>query len=92
MDSNTKCFALRDTELSLDFMRDSTYFVWACTWEMVERVVTTNSTPAAVAEIILTAVKNYDLTYSIVIKISVDRMQKERGAYQHVVKYKVGKR
>ena len=74
MDSNTKCFAMRDTEQSLNFMKDLAYLVWACTWEMVERLVTTNSTPAAVAEIILTAVKNYDLTYSIVVKISVNRM------------------
>ena len=58
IDPKARCFALRETEKSLDFTRDSAYLVWVCTWEMAERPVTTIITRAAVAETILTGIKN----------------------------------
>ena len=87
VDPNAECFALGETEQSLDFMRDSAYLVSACTWELAERPVTTINTPAAVAETILTAMKDKNKAYSIVAKVSVNETRKERaGAYQHVGK------
>ncbi len=69
MDWNAICFALRRTEQSLGFMRDSTYFVRACTLEMAERPATTITTPAAIAETILTLMKNNNKAYRIIAKI-----------------------
>ena len=72
MEPNAKWFALRVTVQSLDFMGDLAYLLWACTWEMAERPVTTINTPTAVAEIILTAMKNNRMTYSFIAKIYVN--------------------
>lgn len=74
MEPNAKCFALQETVQYLDFMRDWTNLVLACTWEMAERPVTTINTPTAVAEIILNAMKNDNMTYCIVAKNSVNEM------------------
>ena len=71
MELNAKWLASWETVQSFDFMRDSAYLVAACTWEMTERPVTIINTPAAVAEIILTAMKK-SMMYSIVAKIYVN--------------------
>ena len=72
MDPNARYFALRKTGQSLDFMSDLAYLVWACTWEIAERPVTTINIPAAAAETILSGMKHNDKAYSIVAKISVN--------------------
>ena len=69
---NVKCLASWETVQGFDFVGDSAYLVAACTWEMTERHVPIIKTPAAVAEIILTAMKKNSMTYSIVAKFYVD--------------------
>ena len=73
MDQNAKYFVLLETEQSLDFMKDSTNLIWACTWEMAERPATTITTPAAIAETILNAIKNNNRAYNIIAKINRDK-------------------